>query len=427
MTKSVLLIISGSIAAIKTPDLIRRLRAEHIGVRVVMTVSAKHFVQVSEIEKASGQPVSDDLFAPEEMQDMGHIRFSREADLVVVAPASANIIAQMAHGLAPDMATATLLANNKKLLVAPAMNTYMWEHPATQRNVAQILADGATVIEPREGLLACGETGQGRMAEPEDIVAAVLRALVQTGEASRPSEPSVRLMEFSAGNSGGNELKNLHALVTAGPTREAIDPVRFISNRSSGKQGYAIAAALARHGANVTLVSGPTELAAPAGVKRVSVLTADEMLAACESALPADVAVCTAAVADWKMKDVHAGKRKKDEDAELTLHMVENPDILATLSQHKKRPALVIGFAAETSDLLKNAKSKLAKKHCDWVVANDVSGGKVFDKDDNQVTLVTPSGEESWPLLSKDQVAEKLVERIIFTLCNKNERVKAIS
>ncbi len=392
--KSIVLIISGSIAAIKTPDLIRKLCAKKIDVRCIMTESAKKFVSRAEIEKLSGHPVSTDLFAEDEMRDMWHIRFSRETDLVVVAPASANIIAKMEQGIADDMATATLLANNQKLIVAPAMNTYMWVHPATQRNVAQIVADGAEIIEPREGLLACGEVGAGRMAEPDDIVQVI--------------EQHLEAKQLLSGKK---------ILVTAGPTYEAIDPVRFIGNRSSGKQGYAIAAAFARAGAEVTLVSGPTSLSAPMGVKLVRVDSAAEMLAACEKALPADIAVCTAAVADWRVKKPATQKIKKTARTKTPkLELIENPDILRTLASHKKRPTLLIGFAAETENLKSNAQAKLKKKNCDWILANDVSGGKIFGEEKNTVLFVTSKKAEQWPAMSKDEVARKLVEQALLTL-----------
>ena len=389
--KSIVLIISGSIAAIKTPDLIRKLRAKDIDVRVIMTESAQKFVSRAEIEKLSGHPVSTDLFAADEMRDMWHIRFSRETDLIVVAPASANIIAKMAQGIADDMATATLLANNQKLIIAPAMNTYMWVHPATQRNVAQIISDGAEIIEPREGLLACGEVGAGRMAEPDDIVQVI--------------EQHLDAKQLLAGK---------HVLVTAGPTYEAIDPVRFIGNRSSGKQGYAIAAAFARAGATVTLVSGPTALAAPMGVKLVRVDSAAQMLAACEKALPADIAVCTAAVADWRVKKLATQKIKKTAKSKMPkLELVENPDILYRLSNAKKRPKLVVGFAAETENLAKNAQAKLKKKGCDWILANNVSGGKIFGEEENKILFVTSKETEQWQAMGKNEVAQKLVQKII--------------
>jgi len=387
--KSVVLIVSGSIAAVKAPELIRQLRAKEIDVRCIVTKSGEKFVSVGEIEKLSGHKVSTDLFAEDEMRDMWHIRFSREADLIVVAPASANLIAKMANGIADDMATATLLANNQKLIVAPAMNTYMWVHKATQRNVQQIISDGAEIIEPRVGMLACGEVGAGRMAEPEDIVKVIMKRLA-TKEL----------------------LKGVKVLVTSGPTYEAIDPVRFIGNRSSGKQGHAIAGELARQGAKVTLVAGPTSLADPQGVTVQHVTSASEMLAACEKALPADVTICVAAVSDWRVATPAKQKIKKSGKKVPTLHLVENPDILHHLSKSKKRPKLVIGFAAETETLLKNATAKLKKKGCDWILANPVSASEGFDSDENQITLVTAKGKEKWPTMSKEKVAERLAEKI---------------
>ena len=390
--QSVLLIISGSIAAIKTPDLIRKLRAKDIDVRCVMTRAAEEFVSPNEIEQLSGHPVSVDIFAPSEKKDMWHIRFSRETDLIVVAPASADIIAKMALGLADDMASATLLANNKRLLVAPAMNTQMWIHPATKRNVAQIVQDGALIIEPREGMLACGEVGVGRMAEPDDIVHEIEQIIHSS-----------------------NALKGTRALVTSGPTHEAIDPVRYIGNHSSGKQGHAIASALAAQGAQVTLISGPTMLADPYGIKTVHVKNAEEMLTACEQALPADIAVCAAAVADWRVSQPSARKLKKAADGDVPeLHLIENPDILAHLAHHPKhRPTLVIGFAAETEAVLENAAKKRKNKGCDWIIANDVSNNLAFGSDENKVTLITAKEQESWPLMSKVAVAEKIIEKII--------------
>lgn len=389
--KSVTLIISGSIAAIKAPELIRQLKRQNIGVRAIVTKSGEKFVSIAEIEKLSGHPVSTDLFSPKEMEEMWHIRFSRETDLIVVAPASADLIAKMAHGVADDMASATLLANNKKLLVAPAMNTYMWMHPATQRNVQQIMKDGAEIIEPRTGMLACGEVGAGRMAEPEDIVKVVLKRL-----ASR------------------QRLAGVRVLVTSGPTYEAIDPVRFIGNRSSGKQGHAIAAALAEQGAKVTLVAGPTAQPDPMNVKTIHVTSAAEMLAACERALPVDVAVCAAAVSDWRVRAPAKQKLKKQgKNKPPVLALVENPDILFQLAKKSpKRPKLVIGFAAETEKLAARAVEKLKKKGCDWILANDVSEGKGFDSDENRVLLVTSKDKEQWPRMTKQAVAEKLAERI---------------
>jgi phosphopantothenoylcysteine decarboxylase/phosphopantothenate--cysteine ligase len=396
MAKSITLIVSGSIAAIKAPELIRQLRAKKIGVHVIVTAGGAKFVSLKEIEKLSGHKVSTDIFAPDEMRDMWHIRFSRETDLIVVAPASADLIAKMVHGIADDMASATLLANNKKLLVAPAMNTQMWIHPATQRNVAQLVKDGAEIIEPGVGMLACGEVGAGRMAEPEAIVKKI-EAVLGTGYLA---------------------LKGIKALVTSGPTHEAIDPVRYIANRSSGKQGHAIARALAAAGAKVTLVSGPTALPDPAGVSVKHVTTAAEMLAACEKALPADIAVCAAAVGDWRVTP-SAQKIKKAKGKAPEFSLVENPDILRHISTHKKRPKLVIGFAAETGNAAKLGAEKRKEKGCDWIVANDVSDGKIFGEDNNKITLITSKKTEPWPRMSKEKLAEKLVEKMIAHLRKK--------
>jgi phosphopantothenoylcysteine decarboxylase/phosphopantothenate--cysteine ligase len=310
---------------------------------------------------------------------------------VVVAPASADIIAKMANGFADDLATACLLANNKPLLVAPAMNTQMWNHPATQRNLAQIRADGAMIVEPNSGELACGEVGAGRMAEVAEILAAI------------------------EGNQKPQALAGVKALVTSGPTHEPIDPVRYISNRSSGRQGHAIAAALAEVGANVTLVSGPTNVPTPRGVSLVSVESAEDMLAACEAHLPADIFVCAAAVADWRVSRPSAQKLKKAVVGDVPqLALIENPDILAHISNHPKhRPNLVIGFAAETEMVEQNAVAKLKRKGCDWIIANDVSADQTFGKDDNKVTLIKQGSEEGWPRMSKVDIARKLVADII--------------
>jgi phosphopantothenoylcysteine decarboxylase / phosphopantothenate---cysteine ligase len=386
MAKSITLIISGSIAAIKSPELIRLLKKNSIDVRCIVTKGGQEFVSLKEIEKLSGHPVSTDLFSAKEKEEMWHIRFSRETDLIVVAPASANLIAKMAGGIADDMASATLLANNKSMLLAPGMNTYMWVHPATQRNVKQIAEDGAEIIEPGIGMLACGEVGAGRMAEPQE--AAILKK-------TKVKQP----------------LSGLRALVTSGPTHEAIDPVRYLGNRSSGKQGHAIARALANQGANVTLVSGPTSLPDPQGVTVKHITSADEMLRACERNLPADIAVCAAAVADWKVKTASQKLKKNGKAPVLTL--TENPDILKHIATHKQRPKLVIGFAAETEKLRDSAVQKRKTKQCDWIVANEVSQTKGFDREENQVSLITEKSSERWPLMTKQAVAEKLVERIV--------------
>ena len=323
---------------------------------------------------------------------MGHIELSRSADLVVVAPATADLMAKAAHGLAGDLAATTLLATDKPVLMAPAMNVRMWEHPATKRNLATLKADGVAFVGPDEGAMACGEFGFGRMAEPQAIFEAVMAMLA--GPAARP-------------------LAGKRAVVTAGPTAEPIDPVRYLSNRSSGKQGYEIARALAKLGCEVTLVSGPTALAAPAGVTRVNVETAREMLAACQAALPADLAVCVAAVADWRPAQQGAVKIKKTGEGPPPIALVENPDILATLSKAgAHRPRLVIGFAAETNDVEAYAQAKLARKGCDWIVANDVSVAGTMGGDDNAVSIVTKAGVERWDRTAKSEVASKLAERM---------------
>jgi phosphopantothenoylcysteine decarboxylase / phosphopantothenate---cysteine ligase len=391
--KNVLLIISGSIAAYKSLELIRRLREHEFDVRCILTKGGAEFITPLSVASLSGNPCYSDLFSLKDEAEMGHIRLTREADIIVVAPASADLIAKMAGGQADDLASACLLANNKKrLLVAPAMNTQMWDHPATQRNLKQIAKDGALLLSPGEGMLACGEKGAGRMAEPETILLAVRKQL-----------------------DNAMPLRGVRALVTSGPTQEAIDPVRYIGNRSSGKQGHAIAKALAAQGAQVTLITGPTALPDPYGVSVKRVTTAAEMLTACERALPADVAVLAAAVSDWRAAKALASKMKKKAGKKPpSLTLIENPDILHYIATHKtKRPDLVIGFAAETEDLLKNASSKRGRKGCDWIVANDVSGGKVFGADDNQVTLVTSRTKEPWPAMTKDAVAEKLADKII--------------
>lgn len=392
---SVLLIISGSIAAYKSLDLIRRLKECDMEVRCILTKGGEQFVTPLAVSSVSGSPTYGDLFSLKDETEMGHIRLTREADLILVAPASADLIAKMAAGIADDLASAALLANNNKpVLVAPAMNTQMWQHAATQRNIKQIVKDGARIIEPGEGMLACGEVGAGRMAEVELVLAAVLKALGIRQEAL------------------GKNLKGMTALVTSGPTQEAIDPVRFIGNRSSGKQGHAVAIALAQAGAYVTLITGPTSLPDPQEVDVVHVTSAQEMLKACEKALPVDVAVCAAAVGDWS---VEAAPRKiKKGSAAPVLTLVENPDILKAIGMHpKKRPALVIGFAAETHDMLKHAADKRKRKGCDWIVANDVSNGKVFGQDENEVMLVTAKGKEAWPRMGKGEVAQRLVARIV--------------
>ena len=388
MSKRVLLIIGGGIAAYKSLDLIRRLKETGVSVRVVMTEAAQRFVTPLAAGALVGERVFTDLFDQTQEFDVGHIRLARECDLIIVAPATADLMAKAAQGLANDLASAVLLATDKPVLFAPAMNPHMWANAATQRNLARLQADNRRFIGPNEGEMAeSGERGVGRMAEPAEIRDAAL-ALLSDGP-----------------------LKGKKALVTAGPTLEAIDPVRFISNRSSGKQGYAIAAALAELGADVTLVSGPTNLAPPQGVKRVSVESAQEMLAASEAALPLDVAVMVAAVADWRPAQAADEKIKKDKAGIPAISLVETPDILATLAKGKRRPKLVVGFAAETENLEAHARAKIAKKGCDWIVANDVSGD-VMGGAENEVLLITKDGAETWPRMAKEAVARKLAEKI---------------
>jgi phosphopantothenoylcysteine decarboxylase/phosphopantothenate--cysteine ligase len=391
--KRVLLIISGGIAAYKSLELIRRLSERGAVVRCILTSAGAQFVTPLSVSALSGEKTYSDLFDLTDQAEMGHIRLSREADLVVVAPATADIMAKMASGLANDLASTTLLATDKPVLIAPAMNVEMWAHPATQRNLATLIADGVSVLGPASGDLACGEVGPGRMVEVPDLIAGIERKLAE------PGHPA---------------LAGKCALVTSGPTHEAIDPVRYMSNYSSGKQGHAIAAALAAGGADTTLVTGPTEQPPPPGVTTVNVITARDMLAACQAALPLDIAVCAAAVADWRVAETAGGKIKKNEGSLPTLNMVENPDILASLSQSANgRPALVVGFAAETENLIDNARAKRARKQCDWIVANDVSErAGVFGGDLNTVHLVTAEGVEDWPTMSKTGVAERLVQRI---------------
>jgi phosphopantothenoylcysteine decarboxylase/phosphopantothenate--cysteine ligase len=390
--KSVLLIIGGGIAAYKSLELIRRLKERGATVRAILTAAAAEFVTPLSVASLSGEKVYGDLFSLTDEAEMGHIQLSRSADLVVVAPATADLMAKLANGLANDLASTALLATDKRVLMAPAMNVRMWNHPATQRNYATLKRDGVLFVGPNDGEMACGEFGPGRMAEPNEIADAVARALSDAPGA----------------------LAGIRALVTAGPTQEPLDPVRFIANRSSGKQGYAIADALVRAGAETTLVSGPVDITAPAGVKLLRVTTAREMLAACESALPADVAVMTAAVADWRPEISANSKIKKDAGAAApAIRMVENPDILATLARHAKRPALLIGFAAETDNVVAYAQAKLAKKGCDWIVANDVSPATgIMGGDRNTVHIVTAGAVEDWPDLDKREVGTRLAAKI---------------
>ena len=389
--RRVLLIVGGGVAAYKALELARLFRKADVAVRPILTAAGAEFVTPLSLAALCEDKVYSELFSLTDEAQMGHIELSRSADLVIVAPATADLMAKAANGLASDLASTTLLATDKPVLMAPAMNVRMWEHPATRRNLATLKADGVLFVGPDEGPMACGEYGEGRMAEPPAILAAIEAALAIN--ATRP-------------------LAGRRAIVTAGPTAEPIDPVRVITNRSSGKQGFAIAGALAELGAEVTLIAGPVAQPTPPGVTRVDVETAREMLDACEAALPADIAVCVAAVADWRPQTPGARKIKKGADGPAPIALVENPDILATLSKSARRPRLVIGFAAETNDVEEHARAKLEKKGCDWIVANDVSLPGVMGGDDNTVAIVSRQGVERWDQLSKGAVARKLAERI---------------
>ncbi len=388
--KRILLIIGGGIAAYKALDLIRRLRERGAEVTPVLTRAGEQFVTPLSVSALAGRKVFRDLFDLTEEAEMGHIELSRSADLIVVAPATADLMAKMATGLADDLASTLLLATDTRVLVAPAMNVRMWQHPATRRNIARLREDGIMLVGPNEGDMACGEFGPGRMAEPLEIVAAVTAAL------------------------GRGPLSGRRVIVTSGPTHEPIDPVRHIANRSSGAQGTAIGRALARLGAQVVFVTGPATVPPPEGVEVVRVESAREMLEAVMAALPADAAVFAAAVADWRVGSASGSKLKKGADGAPRLEFVENPDILATVSRLKNgRPALVVGFAAETDDVIANATAKRERKGCDWIVANDVRpetgimGGR-----ENAVTLITGQGAESWPRMGKAEVAERLAQRM---------------
>lgn len=399
--KTILLVISGGIAAYKSLELIRALRERGSSCRGILTAAGSEFVTPLSVAALTENKVYTDLFSLTDESEMGHIQLSRAADVVVVAPATADLLARMASGQANDLATTALLATDKDVICAPAMNVRMWEHPATQENLATLRRRGVRFVGPNEGDMACGEWGLGRMAEPAEIVAA-LEAYFASG-ATAENKP----------------LADVRALVTSGPTVEPIDPVRFICNRSSGRQGHAIAAALAAAGANTTLVSGPTALPSPAGVQVVAVETAEEMLAACQTALPVDVAVCAAAVCDWRVERSPTEKIKKEPGAPPpTLALAENPDILATLAgDGPRRPRLVIGFAAETTAVVDNAKSKRVRKGCDWIIGNDVAPATgTFGGESNTVHLITGEGVEAWPPMSKEAVAARLVEAIARTL-----------
>ncbi|HEX8401254.1 MAG TPA: bifunctional phosphopantothenoylcysteine decarboxylase/phosphopantothenate--cysteine ligase CoaBC [Allosphingosinicella sp.] len=413
--RRILLIVGGGIAAYKSCELIRLLRRAAASVTCVLTEGGAQFVTPMTLAALSENPVHTSLWDLKNEVEMGHIQLSRQADLVVVCPATAHLLARMAAGLADDLATTLLLATNKRVLAVPAMNVRMWQHPATVRNVARLRSDGLTVLEPDKGEMACGEYGPGRLPEPEAIVTAISGLLTAQAEPVEALPPHL----FTAGKA---RLAGKHVLVTAGPTHEPIDPVRMLANRSSGKQGFAIAHAAAALGARVTLVAGPVALPTPAGVTRIDVETALEMQAAVRAALPADGAVMVAAVADWRV-EASPTKIKKRPAGPPELRFLENPDLLADLAAAPARPRLLVGFAAETDDVLDNARAKLRRKGCDWIVANDVSGD-VMGGDANQVHLVTASGVESWERLSKDEVARRLAERIATELASgeKKER-----
>ena len=393
--KRVLLVVSGGIAATKTPELVRRLRERGAAVRCVLTGAGARFVTPLALEAVSEATVYRDLWALTAESGMGHIELSRDADLTVIAPASADLLAKLANGLADDLASTLLLATDTEVLAAPAMNVRMWQHPATRANVETLRGRGVWFSGPDDGDMACGEHGPGRMAEPE----AIREAIEAYFHRAAP-------------------LAGRRALVTSGPTHEPIDAVRVIANRASGRQGHAVAAALARLGARTTLVTGPTHEPDPPGVQVEHVETAREMLAACEAALPVDLAVCAAAVGDWRAAEASTGKLKREAGADWTLPLVQNPDILARLSEAgAERPPLMVGFAAETDDVLANARAKRARKGCDWIVANDVSPATgTFGGEANSVHLITGEDEEAWPRLAKTEVAERLAARIADTL-----------
>jgi len=412
--KRILIIIGGGIAAYKTLELIRRLREAEAEVRVVMTEAAKQFVTELSVASLSGGKVFADLFSLTDETEIGHIQLSRDADLLVVAPATADLLAKMAHGLANDLASTLLLATNKKILVAPAMNVRMWLNPATQRNVATLQKDGVLFVGPDDGDMACGEYGPGRMSEPAALLIAIEAALRHDTAIPLPVSPHV----------GAVDLSGMRVIVTSGPTHEPIDPVRYIANRSSGKQGHALAVAAAAAGAKVVLISGPVVLPDPKGIETRHVQTAAEMLAAVEAALPADIFISAAAVADWRVAEIAEEKIKKGVETTAVLKLAQNPDILHTVAEHKTaRPRLVVGFAAETSEMLDRAQAKLARKHCDIIIANDVGAGSdVMGGDENQVTIVSEDKIQALPRMNKDEVARQLIARFAELLQTKSGR-----
>ncbi|WP_406720309.1 bifunctional phosphopantothenoylcysteine decarboxylase/phosphopantothenate--cysteine ligase CoaBC [Thioclava litoralis] len=396
--KRIALIIGGGIAAFKVPEMIRALRAEGCAVTPIVTKAGAEFVTPLTLSVVAGEPAHQDLFDVSREAEIGHIQMSRNADLLVVVPATADLMAKMAQGLANDLASTLLLATDKPVLIAPAMNVRMWDHPATQRNIRQLQADGVRFVGPVEGPMACGEFGEGRMSDPAEIIAAIRAALTE------------------------GPLSGRHIVVTSGPTHEPIDPVRYIANRSSGAQGTALACALRDLGAQITFVTGPASVPPPAGVKVVRVETARQMQTAVQEALPADAAVCAAAVADWHVLNAGQQKMKKDGTGRApALEFGENPDILAQVSQMPEgRPALVVGFAAETEKVMEHATVKRARKGCDWIVANDVSPATgIMGGSENAVTIIDAQGPETWPRLAKEEVARRLAQRIASALTTK--------
>ena len=412
--KSILLIIGGGIAAYKSLELIRLLKKRGAIVRVILTAGGAQFVTPLSVSTLAGEKTFTDLFDLDDEAKIGHIKLAREADLIVVAPATADLMAKMAYGLANDLATTCLLASDNPILIAPAMNPVMYDAKATRRNRAQLIADGVHFAGPASGDMACGEEGEGRMLEPALILGEIDKLLNQ----KKIEGPKNLLLPGHGAHTDKLLLKGRHVLVTAGPTHEPIDPVRYIANRSSGKQGYAIAIAARALGARVTLVSGPTRLAEPDGIRVVQVQTAKQMMSAVKKALPADIAICAAAVADWRTAHDNRQKIKKKGASAPSLELVENPDILKSLSKKgPDRPSLVIGFAAETQDLIDNAKAKLKSKGCDWIVANDVSAKSgTFGGDQNKVLVFRGKDFEEWPLLAKDEVAKRLMRAVAKSL-----------
>jgi phosphopantothenoylcysteine decarboxylase/phosphopantothenate--cysteine ligase len=412
--KRILLIVTGGIAAYKSLELVRLLKRQGLSVRAVMTQSATEFVTPLSMSVMTEDQVYGHMFDLKEESEIGHIQLSRQADLVVICPATANILAKMAAGISDDLATTILLATDKPVLAVPAMNVRMWNHPATQRNLAQLQADGVHIMNPDEGAMACGEFGPGRLPEPPAVAERICAMLghdfdiMLTSGRSPTTVPSGAALTAELAH---RPLSGQRILVTAGPTHEAIDPVRYIANRSSGRQGFAIAAAAADLGAEVTLIAGPVHLVTPPGVARIDVETAIEMQAEVEKALPVDAAILVAAVADWRAVQAPEQKIKKDGGIIPALNLTENPDILASLAKHPNRPKLLIGFAAETEKIVEHAQAKLTKKGCDWIVANDVSGD-VMGGANNAFHIITKDGVDSWPESAKDVIARKLMEKV---------------